>query len=177
MSDPQGSKDGDPKGYNSDDQTRKVSPGTPASFTVFKPSKVLQRSTEALAALQKDKSGWPQLKSPEAEELVIAHRIEKPAKSSQGNVQATWSERSSQEAHYDNTAMDVQTPRSNDTQTKKRPRVGDSPEAMNTQKTREYRSERGLAGLGQLADYFSSWMSTRALMVIRLKWQMTSGEW
>lgn len=84
MSDPRKSKDGDPKGYNSDDQTRRVSPGVPTSLTVFKPSKVLQRSTEALAALQKDKSGWPQLSSLEAEELVIAHRIEKPAKSSQG---------------------------------------------------------------------------------------------
>lgn len=127
MSDPRKSKDGDPKGHDSDDQTRRVSPGVPTSFTVFKPTKALHRSTEALPALQKDNSGWPQLNSLEAEELVIAHRIEKLAMSSQGSVQAAWSERSSQEARYHNTAMDVQTPRGDDNQTKKRPRVGDSP--------------------------------------------------
>lgn len=95
----------------------------------------------------------------EAEELVTAHRIEKPATSSQGNEQAAWNARGSQEARNDITPMDVQTLRSDDTHLKKRPRVGDSPEVMNTQEIREQRAKRGLAGARQLVDHFGSWMS------------------
>lgn len=161
MSDPRKSKNGDPNGRNSRDHTPKTSPGVPSALELFKPSRVLQRSTEALAALQRDKSVSPPLNSFEAEELVTAHRIEKPPTGSRVNVQAILHERDSQEARYDYAPMDVQSSRSEDTQSKKRPRMGDSPEATHTQEAREQGSERGLAGARQLVDYFSGWMSAQ----------------
>lgn len=46
---------------------------------------------EALNTLKKDKAGWPPLNNLEAEEIVTAHRIEKPTpSSSQGGEQMIW---------------------------------------------------------------------------------------
>lgn len=140
--------------------THRVSPGVPPGLGVFTPSRALQRSMEALNTLKKDKGGWPPLNNLEAEEIVTAHRIEKPTpSSSQGGEQMIWDTIGKEGTHKDSMPIDIQSQYNDDAHSKKRPRVGDSPEALNPQEIREHKAKRGLAGARQLVDHLSSWIS------------------
>lgn len=159
MCDPRKSSEKAPNNDGDSKYTRRVSLGAPPGLGVFKPSRALQRSMDALNTLQKDKGGWPPLGKLEAEESVTAHRIEKPALStSQGDEQTIWNTRGKEGTYEDSTPMDKQSQHNDDVHSKKRPRVGDSPGELNPQEMREHRAKRGLAGARDLVDHLSSWI-------------------
>lgn len=73
--------------------------------------------------------------------------------------------------------MEIQSQSNDDTHPKKRPRIGDSPEALNPYEIREHLTKRGLAGVRQLVELLKTvGFPTRTRALSQRMQQMTFWE-
>lgn len=133
-------------------------PGVPKSLAVFTPSSVLQRSNEHLNRMNMTTAGWPSLPQIDSEESLAVHRIERTAES----ALASTSSASQAQLRMDTSEGSQKTPPTsapNDGNSKKRPRLANSPESLSPEEKRRTNAMRGIKAMRALVDNFSGWMA------------------